>query len=122
MLVGGMSILLEGLLQLLLLLLPSSRAAMLLTLPVLSVSTPPFTSFSSAFPFSGWRAGLLLTELILFGGGGGGPLRLDLTANEWLRLILRWAPEVVVCPRPGLRDRVAYEGITAEDAELLCRF
>lgn len=80
MFVGGISILLDGLL--LLLLLPSSRAAMLLTLPVLSVSTPPFVSFSSTFPFPGWRVGLLLTELILFGGGGGGPLRRDLTAKE----------------------------------------
>lgn len=100
--VGGISILLEGLL-----LLPSSLAAMLLTLPVLSVDTPPFASGSATFPFPGWRAGLPLTELILLGGGGGGPLRRDRTANEWLRLIWRWVPVVLVCPRPGLRDRVA---------------
>lgn len=96
-----MSILLDGLL-----LPPSSRAARLLTLPELAVSTPPFGSASAPPPFPGCRTGLLLTELSLLGGAGGGPLRRDLTANEWLRL----TPALDVAPwwpRPGLRDRVA---------------
>lgn len=110
-----MSILLDGLL---LPPLPSNLAAILLTLPVFSMSTPPFTSGPGPLPAPGSVAGVPLTELILFGGGGGGPLRLERTANEWLRLMWRWAPVALESPRPGLRDNVAYEGMTAEEEEV----
>lgn len=104
---GGISILLDGLLPPLPP--PSSLAARLLTLPELAVSTPPFGSASTPPPFPGCRTGLLLTELILLGGAGGGPLRRDLTAKEWLRLRLRSPAleDATWWPRPGLRDKVA---------------
>lgn len=104
-----MSILLDGLLPPLLPPPHSSLAARLLTLPELAVSTPAFGSASAPPPFPGCRTGLLLTELILLGGAGGGPLRRDLTANEWLRLMWRSLDldDTTWWPRPGLRESVA---------------
>jgi hypothetical protein len=53
------------------------QAAMLLTLPGLSVTTPPAPPSSMLW--------VLLTELSLLGGGGGGPFLRARTANDWLR-------------------------------------
>lgn len=60
---------------------PSREAAMLLTLPGLSVTTPPPEDEVELLSLNSPLV-VLLTELSLLGGGGGGPFFLARTAKD----------------------------------------